>query len=250
MKTGAKISLSILGGVAATAGCILAGYEIGCGPFRNLFKGFGHEVDAIERRYSKERTHEIIFYGASNFRLWKEMESDLRGYRIQNHAFGGSTDHMLVQYADRILYPYEPDVIFFQTGSNDYVELSGTDDEKAAHCIAYKRDMFSLFHARLPNAKFVVMSGLPLPKRSEYTAMTFKINKALQDLCSNHNYMSFVDASALTFSGASYAEDLFRVDGIHLNRCGQRFWCDNYIRPQIEKIIQEEHWEHLRKTLG
>lgn len=250
MKTGTKIALEVLGGAGATitAGCILMGYEIGWGPFRGLFRGFGHEVDAIEKKYSKERTHEIVFYGASNFRLWTEMESDLSEYRIQNHAFGGSTDHMLVQYADRILHPYKPDVVFFQTGSNDYVGLSGSDDEKVAHCMAYKRDMFSSFHSRLPNAKFVVMGGLLLPKRSEYTAMTHKINKALQDLCSNHSYMSFVDASSMTFDGYSYLEGFFRADGIHLNRRGQQLWCENYIRPQIEKIIKEEHWEHLRKT--
>ena len=68
-------------------------------------------------------------------------------YRVQNHAFGGSKDTDLVKFADQILYPYDPAVVFFQTGSNDYVMMKGTDEEKAAKCMAYKKQMFHTFQA-------------------------------------------------------------------------------------------------------
>ena len=45
------------------------------------------------------------------------MENELKGYKVQNHGFGESTDRLLVQYADRLLYPYGPKIVFFQTGS-------------------------------------------------------------------------------------------------------------------------------------
>ncbi|GAB2843975.1 hypothetical protein GCM10022221_49100 [Actinocorallia aurea] len=51
---------------------------------------------------------------------------------VQNHGFGGSTDRDLVQYADRLLHPFAPAIAAFQTGSNDYVGLTGTDEEMAA----------------------------------------------------------------------------------------------------------------------
>ena len=35
------------------------------------------------------------------------MENDLSDYRVQNHGFGGCTDHDLVQYADKLVYPYK-----------------------------------------------------------------------------------------------------------------------------------------------
>ena len=95
--------------------------------FLHLVKGFEGDVRAIEQRYDPEsRRGEIVFYGASNFRLWKEMDEDLSAYKVQNHGFGGSTDRMLMQYADRILYPYEPKIVVFQTGSNDLANLPGT----------------------------------------------------------------------------------------------------------------------------
>lgn len=92
--------------------------------------------------------------------MWTEMENDLFNYRVHNHGFGGCTDHDLVQYADKLFYPYDPEIIFFQTGSNDYVSLKGTDEEKVKVCMDYKKKMFNEIHEKLPNAKLVVMSGL------------------------------------------------------------------------------------------
>ena len=239
MKKGLKIILFAVCGLVAASliGLAVTGWQIGWGPFSFLFKGYGDEVKAIAERYDAEtRKGEIVFYGASNFRLWTEMENDLAPYPVQNHGFGGSTDKMLVENAEAILYPYEPKIVFFQTGSNDYVAASGTDAEKVASCMAYKREMFDLFHENLPDAHFVVMSGLLLPGRSQYTALTQEINKQLAALCAERDYMTFVDASDMTFDGTDYATELFISDQIHLNHDGQLLWCNNYIRPMIESL--------------
>lgn len=239
MKKGKKIMIGILCGlpIACLAGLMMTGWQIGWGPFSMLFKGYGDEVSAIEKKYdASTRQGEIVFYGASNFRLWTEMENDLSPYPVQNHGFGGSTDKMLVQYADRILYPYAPKIVFFQTGSNDYVVISGTDEEKVAACMAYKQEMFDAFHQALPDATFVVMSGLLLPGRSEYTGLTQRINQELEAFCAERDYMIFVDASAMTYDGTNYRSDLFISDGIHLNHEGQLLWANDYILPQLAAL--------------
>ena len=250
MKKRVKITMIVLGAavLASLIGLAITGYEIGWGPFKGLFKGFENEVAAIEQKYNaEERKGEIVFYGASNFRLWTEMENDLAAYRVQNHGFGGSTDKLLVQYADRILYPYEPAVVFFQTGSNDYVAISGTDEEKVAQCMAYKREMFEAFHAALPEAKFVVMSGLLLPGRDQYRALTEQINAELKTLCKERDYMYFADASDMTWDGTNYRTELFIKDQIHLNHEGQLLWMNGYIQPQIEELIEAHGLEGLRR---
>ena len=242
MEKAMKITFFVLCGIllAGLIGLSVAGWQIGWGPFRPLFKGYESEVRAIEERYDVQtRTGEIVFYGASNFRLWTAMEEDLAPYPVQNHGFGGATDRLMSQYADRILFPYEPKLVFFQTASNDYVNLSGTDEEKAALCMAYKREMFDAFHEALPGAKFVVTSGLLLPGRSQYMDLTIRINQELDALCAERDYMFFVDASDLTWDGNAYKTELFIKDGIHLNHDGQLLWCENYIRPMIEML-----WEN------
>lgn len=227
-------------------GLILTGLYVGWGPFTYL--QFDKQEKAIVNKYDvTTRQNEIVFYGASNFRFWTEMENDMAEYKVQNHGFGGSTDKDLVQRADTLLYPYKPQIVFFQTGSNDYVSLEGADDEKITKCIEYKKQMFSTFHERLPNAYFVVMSGLLLPGRSQYTELTKKVNSELKALCESVDYMYFVDAESMTYNGAEYRNDLFISDGIHLNHDGQLLWCNTYIKPQISAIINERGLGELTK---
>ena len=245
----AAIVVSAVAAVLAAAvllGLVFTGMYVGWGPF--AYMQFDREERAIVQKYdAEERQGEIVFYGASNFRLWTEMENDLAGYKVQNHGFGGSTDQDLVERADTLLYPYAPAVVFFQTGSNDYVSLSGSDEEKVEACMEYKGSMFTAFHERLPEAKFVVMSGLLLPGRSEYTALTQSINDALEELCSKYDYMTFVDAEEMTFDGETYAAELFVSDGIHLNRDGQLLWCREYIQLAIESVIERYGLQGLRR---
>lgn len=227
-------------------GLILTGYFVGWGPFTYL--QFDKQERAIIGKYdAATRQNEIVFYGASNFRLWTEMENDLPEYKVQNHGFGGSTDKDLVERADKLLYPYKPQIVFFQTGSNDYISLKGTDNEKIAKCIEYKKQMFSTFHEKLPDAYFVVMSGLLLPGRSQYTELTQKVNVELKAYCESVDYMYFVDAEEMTFDRNRYRNDLFVSDKIHLNHDGQLLWCNNYIKPQIASIIEERSLEGLTK---
>lgn len=233
--------------VSVLLGLVFTGMYVGWGPFKGLF--WNQEVKRIQKTYSyKENQEGIVFYGASNFRLWTEMDNDLKEYKIVNSGFGGSTDKLMNQYADKLLYPFNPNIVFFQTGSNDYVEMSGTEEEKIDACINYKKEMFSTFHEKLPNAKFVIMSGLLLPGRSSYTDLTIKVNEKLNEYATTIDYISYVDANNMTYDGTNYRDDLFQKDGIHLNHKGQLLWRDNYIKPKIEQLIEENvYLENVRR---
>ena len=249
MRKGTKIVLIVLAVILAACivGLAVTGAMIGWGPFSFLHT-WDRDVDAIAEKYpAEEHQGGIVFYGASNFAMWYEMENDLSGYKVQNHAFGGSTDKDLVEYAEKLLYPYKPSIVFFQTGSNDYVRLDGTDAEKVALCMEYKKQMFATFHEQMPDSKFVIMSGLLLPGRSEYTALTQMINDELEKLCGETDYLYFVDAEEMTFDGSNYAANLFVSDGIHLNHEGQLLWMESYIQPMIEEIIVEYGLDSVRK---
>ena len=232
---------------ASVVGLLITGLKIGWGPFSFLHT-WDADVEKIQQTYpAEENQNGIIFYGASNFRMWTEMENDLPEYRVQNHGFGGCTDQDLMHYADKLLYPYHPAIVFFQTGSNDYVSLKGTDADKVAACMDYKKQMFAEIHDQFPDAKLVVMSGLLLPGRNEYRELTEEINKALEALCEETDYLWFADASAMTWDRQHYAEELFIKDGIHLNHEGQLLWMRDYIRPMIETLVSEFDLTQVQK---
>jgi lysophospholipase L1-like esterase len=106
--------------------------------------------------------------------------------------------------------------------------------------MAYKEEMFSLFHEKMPDAIFIVMSGLLLPGRSEYTELTQEVNRQLALLCEETDYMVFVDATVMTYTNGAFRSALFVEDGIHLNDAGRAAWADDYIRPAIEAVSARE----------
>jgi len=205
----AILLMLVLLGLFALAGIV--GYA---GPL----KGIG--TAKIGWAYKNRPTGEIVFYGASNFTLWLNLEKDMSPLAVQNHGFGGSADSDLMEKADELLYPYQPSTVVFQSGSNDFV--SGlTVDETCAN----KDKMYAEFRSRLPDATFVVMSMLPLPGRTEYWTESQAVNAHLKALCVAEGNMVFLDATeALTAADGTFRPELFRSDGIHLNRDGQLIW--------------------------
>ena len=57
------------------------------------------------------------------------------------------------------------------------VEKTGKKEGKTEKCMEYKRQMFDAFHKQMPDAKFVIMSGLLLPGRAECLDLTLTINE-------------------------------------------------------------------------
>ena len=132
---------------------IIVGIRVEWGPF--AFLAFDKQEKAILQQYnSQTRQGEIVFYGASNFRLWTEMEEDMKPYAVQNHGFGGSTDQDLIDRAERLLYPYRPAIVVFQTGSHDCAKIKGTEDEIFEQVMQRKIGMFEQFQEQIPDLLF------------------------------------------------------------------------------------------------
>ena len=239
-----KIMTGILAGVglfliATLAVWIIVGIKIEWGPFS--FLAFDMREKAITRQYdADERQGEIIFYGASNFRLWQEMEEDMLPYRVQNHGFGGSTDQDLMDRADRLLYPYRPAIVVFQTGSNDCAKLSGTDEEIFSMVIERKIRMFELFHEKLPDAYFVVVSGILMPGRLRYDNIIKQVNQSLREYAAKTDYLYFVDSESMTVDAeGNHIAAMFISDGIHLTHESRIRWADDYIKPVLDRVLAD-----------
>lgn len=198
-------------------------------------------IKFIGNKYNPyEGNCDTVFYGASNFAQWRStMGRDFGDYVIQNHAFGGSTDKDLVYWAKCMLYDYNPSVIFLQTGSNDYVECKETTEEgMLKEVVEYKQFMYEAFHEKLPNAKIVVVSGLLLPGKAEYTTLTMKVNDWISKYCGENDYMYYIDCEDFTydFSTDTYYEDMFVNDKIHFTNEARQRWAKEYLIPCMEEI--------------
>ena len=190
-----KINKKILVGVVSAALVVIVGVTAGygainySGPLRYL-----SVVRILLQNPPEEHQGGIVFYGASNFRLWDTMEEDMASYgypEVVNNGFGGCSDEDLIRYAPQLLFPYEPEVVFIQTGSNDYA-LSGLDAEEVKK---NKVEMYSYFAENLPDTTFIVMSGLPLPGRTEYWDNIQTVNAVIEEYCAETERFYYVDSN-------------------------------------------------------
>ena len=188
-------------------------------------------VQSIEKRYAG-RTGGIVFYGPSNITLWYSLEKDMLPWKAQNHGMGGCTDDDLIHYADRLLYPFAPRAVFFQSGSND-LAMGMTVEE----IIEKKQKMYSQFLQALPQAQLIIMSGLPLPGRTVYWDDTSKINQHLSELAEQDPRLHYMDATGAMLvsegdenlrasNGLYFNPAYFRMDRIHLNKKGHDVWTE------------------------
>ena len=187
-------------------------------------------VSLIEQREAPLREGQIVCYGPSNIALWYSLERDMLPYTAYNHGIGGCIDEDMIHYAPRLLYPYKPAAVIFQTGSNDIAQ--GIPLETI---LQNKKRMYGEFLAHMPQAQLIVCSGLPLPGRTQFWDATVETNALLRQMCAETDRLHFLDAtdamltdhgpeSLRTSDGRYFNPAYFRIDKIHLNKKGHDVW--------------------------
>ena len=193
-------------------------------------RDINEQVVALIEKNDPVTEGDIIFYGPSNICFWYSMEEDMKPYKAHNHGIGGCIDQDMIAYAPRLLYPYKPAAVFFQTGSNDIA--SGIPLEEI---LENKRRMYAIFRENMAETKLIVCSGLPLPGRPQFWDATVRTNALLKKMCEENDFMYFLDAtdamltdegpdSLRTSDGRYFNPALFRMDRIHLNKAGHDIW--------------------------
>ena len=173
---------------------------------------------------------DVIFYGPSNICFWYSLEEDMKPWKGHNHGIGGCIDPDMIHYAPRLLYPWKPAAVFFQTGSNDIA--GGIPLETI---LENKKKMYALFLENMPETKLIICSGLPLPGRTQYWDATVKTNELLKKMCEETDRLYFMDATDVmltsegpeelrTSDGRYFNPSLYRLDRIHLNKKGHDVW--------------------------
>ena len=91
----------------------------------------------------------ILFVGSSSIAGW-DVEKYFPDLQVINRGFGGSQIADSVEFADRIIIPYEPKTIVFYAGDNDIA--AGKSPEEVA---ADYRALVEKIHAALPDTRIL-----------------------------------------------------------------------------------------------
>ena len=191
---------------------------------------FQKEVEAFRRIDSLKPPPEkpILFIGSSSFTKWTNVADDYPGRRILNRAFGGSSLPHLIQYADDVIFKYDPRQILIYCGEND---LTGGPLITADSVLQRFLRLMSLIRSRLPRVPVVFLSLKPSPSREALLPTMREANRIIEARIRKMRHTRFLDVhNPMLNADGSMKEDIYVSDRLHMNRKGYEIWIP-LIRP-------------------
>lgn len=200
-------------------------------------KRFENEIVAFEEKDKTKSPpkNAILFTGSSSIRMWETLEKDMTPLPVINRGFGGSTIPEVIQYADRIIFPYEPKVIVFYCGENDIHEKN-----LPQIVVQNFKKFVGLVQDKLPNTQIVYLSMKPSPDRWDNWSKFRKGNLMIKQFANAHENIHYLNVGrTMLIKGEKPDPNIFLEDGLHMNEYGYVRWT-SMIKPLLEKLYQAE----------
>lgn len=186
-------------------------------PFINEVKAFSKQ-DSI----SKPPEGAILLIGSSSFTKWKDVGDYFPDKTIVNRAFGGSSLPHLIDYADQIIFPYNPAQIIIYCGENDVASSKSITADTVLN--RFKR-LHGLIRTRYPKVPIAFVSLKPSPVRVDFLTTVKETNRLIKDFCTASSNTAFIDVfTPMLNPDGSFMEELFVSDRLHMNAKGYIIW--------------------------
>jgi lysophospholipase L1-like esterase len=182
------------------------------------------EIAQIEKKHPAKPDEKggIIFIGSSSIRMWSSLAQDFPKHRVANHGFGGSMISDSVQFADRIVIPYEPRLIVLYAGGND-INAGKTPETVAADFRAFVEKV----RAKLPDVEIAYISIAPNPSRWKQVEEVKRANALNAEFCAKTPKMKFIDVfTHMLGPDGQPLPDIYLPDNLHMNPKGYAIWKD------------------------
>ncbi len=166
----------------------------------------------------------IVFIGSSSIDFWKTLPEDFAGEKVINLGVAGTTYSHLVAHAGEWAVKYPADRYVIYSGDNDIAWLQSP--EKVAHQF---REVAGILRAALPGVHILVISIKPnlIPTRRVRIGAVRKANALIAAETAAIGHATYVDVhTPMLDRNGRPRDELFTIDGIHMNERGYRVWRD------------------------
>lgn len=190
------------------------------------------EISAFEAsdRTNPPPKHGLLFIGSSMIRKWTSLAKDYPGQPVINRGFGGSEVLDSTHFADRIVFPYEPKMIFFRAGGNDIA--AGRSPEKV---FADYKEFVATVHAKLPDTDIVFLSWTATPLRWAQHDKEETYNKSVREFTAQTPHTKYCDMADMVMDkDGKPRPELFEPDRLHFNAEGYKLMAER-VRPFLPK---------------
>lgn len=174
----------------------------------------------------------IVFVGSSSIRFWSTLEEDMAPLPVLNRGFGGAHFIHVVHNAPRIVLPYAPRAVVVYAGDNDIGAGTSVDDVVAGY-----RELVRLVHETLPETAIYYLPIKPSKLRWELWPQMSAANAEIQTIARSDPRLHYLDvATPLLNSSGTPRDDVFLIDGLHMNGEGYAAWTA-VVRPALIQAL-------------
>ncbi len=199
----------------------LISFQIACAQSPARFQKEIDQFKADTTNYAAIRDL-ILFTGSSTVRIWTSLDEDFQGRKVLNRGFGGSIMSELLYYADTLILPYKPSIIFIYEGDNDL----GMGEEPDSILVS-ARKLVNRIREKLPHSVICFFSAKPSIARWNLKARFLDFNLKLKTLASGMQDVYYLDMwNPMLEADGTPKKDIFQEDGLHMNRKGYDLWRD------------------------
>jgi lysophospholipase L1-like esterase len=219
-------------GISFVALFIAACVRFDCVGAEHDFGRWEKEIAGYERmdRTNPPPKEGVLFIGSSSIRLWKTLAQDFPDHRVINRGFGGSEIVDSTHFADRLVFPHRPKMIFLRAGGNDL--WAGKSPEQV---FADYKDFVTTIHAKLPEAEIAWISLSPSIARWKQADKEKKVNTLVKEYTKQNPRLKFIDTDDMVLGADGKPRpELFVADKLHFSAEGYKLLKER-VRPYLPK---------------
>jgi len=200
------------------------------------FAQWESEIAAFEAkdRANPPPQNALLFIGSSTIRKWTSLAADFPDQPVINRGFGGSEIVDSTYFADRIVFPYAPRMIFFRAGGND-LWAGKSPDEVFADFKAFVAKV----RTRLPDTDIVFISWTPTPSRWNQHDKEKALNTLVADYARRTPHLQYIETYDLALGADGRPRpELFLADQLHFNAAGYKLLAAR-VRPFLPQFPRD-----------
>jgi hypothetical protein len=196
------------------------------------FAKWEREITAFEQQ---DKTNlppkdSLLFTGSSTIRLWKTLAQDFPNHQVVNRGFGGCEIVDVTHFADRIIFPYRPKMIFLRCGGND---LYG--GKSAEQVFADYQEFVRVVQAKLSETEIVFIGLSPSIARWSQHEKERELNELATKYSESRTHLKYIeDYDIVLGPDGKPRPELFVSDKLHFSAEGYKLLVES-VRPFLPK---------------
>ena len=213
-----------------------------CLSFSALRPALGAELNHNLDRYASEiaafeqqdRTNPppkggLVFTGSSTIRRWSTLAQDFPGQSVLNRGFGGSEIVDATHFAERIIFPYEPKMVFLRAGGNDL--WAGKSPEEV---FADFKAFVAKIRTRLPETDIIFISLSPSIARWKQADKEKAVNRMIEEYVRQASHLKYIDTWSIPLGPDGQPRpEMFVADKLHFSPAGYKLLVER-VRPYVQ----------------